>query len=1322
MAINNKDDYGKLTKLLYPSIEASGNVYYGQTKKLTMDEILGKNELNFESHIESFKQGHETYKSYFNWRLGPLHGSIEVVPVDNADGRTQGFQLPSVQSVTRLYKDGTTSMIDIENEPVLFIDGTIFIKYRIALDNIVVEQLTNSGSFPIYETSANCELSDVIVTEWFDPSNVNSFNIYDIENRNFFIEESDGEYYLYIQLMSDEVKSPNVVIDITEPLTFTALQPNSTVEFVWNDADDYEINKYDGYGWVSIPSTDFTVTLTNINDKVSIRYSSNVNTETSNPSIRFTGSIKASGNIASLITNMFGGGGNNMINFSAINFKFAYMFANQTALTDVSELYINISGATTECCSYMFYNCSNIIYPPKLIASVTASSCFEGMFSGCTKLRYAPELPAMSITDHCYYQMFSNCTSLYSTPYLPATSMRQSCYDSMFSGCTGLHYAMAILPAKSLNQYCYSSMFSGCTNLKIAPILPAVSTPLNCYSYMFSGCSSLSYVCCLIGNNLDYPPTIDHWLDNVSDSGKLLITNDAPQHLINSLPQDWQLIRLNPQDVADINNITVSHPKVGFNCKLSNSEEPDKYYYVITSGADSTKNGRGKLNNTTTFNMLETNPILSDAIYDACDLNNGNSNQEIWGYKCFNSPVSFRNGVYGECASLITSNPNCDSLNIRLSGNNDVIESLEPAYSLGAKFICAVHDDSYLNSPLSQYNPCSTIELYHSSVKEDSYNSDTDGNYKACVSQAGIIASNKYSDISNFNRYIDANAASGNDYGNIHTAAVITSASVCPVTNMSTEVVGYSEAYTTSITAGETQILLQQKSDNDDFILESTITVYANEIVPLNNSETSLGNENTYFSDVYANYFHGELPSLKRTNNVLSIDEGAIVMIAMKNEKADSDTTNIFTDKSYKYRSTPITFKAVADASTVKLIGASGAGITHTFMYSLNDSAPTSYTDSTVINLNSGDTVSFICNQYWSNIYNDINFDLGTSGGNYYTHFEVHGDVKVYGNLISVLDSNFLNRLDYDQNAVDSPTSGPYGIFARLFWGGTPGDNYCDGLTDARDLVFPEHGIPARCFEQMFQNCTNLAFAPNPGTRTAYKSHYTMFGGCTSLNNLIVLPAYTAYESCYENMFYGCTALAKAPIILAGALAPSCCESMFYGCESLKIAPSLFAVTLETDCYRNMFDGCTSLQYAKCNFDFDPLSDTSSVINMFRDTNATGTLWLSQSGFNNSAYFLPNDWTAEQISSKSIRINAGSTIAVGDYINQDGTPHNYYYADAPFNRIEQISIVHLTSNNNNIGTITHEFNNLMYDYSYKLLTSCSGESIGTIYALAMRVE
>lgn len=710
MTINVHDDYEKLVKLLYPSIEASGNVYYGQTRKLTTDEILGKNLLNFESHIETFNKGVYGYKSYFNWRLGPLSGSVQVVPIDNnLDGRIEGYQLPTAvdpmirDSVIRLYKDGTSTNLEVADDPAVYIDGTIFVKYRLNVSSKAVEQLTNSGSFPVYENNVEPVFECFVVTDWFDPSNVDGFNIYDIKDRNFFVEYKNGECYLYIQLMSDEVQSPNVKIDLSQPMTFTALQANSQVNFRWNDASSYEINQYNGNGWISIPDNNHTVVLQNKGDKVSIRYSDFFNSTTSTPRFYLTGSVKASGNICSLLSNLYGEA-NSRIDFTAYNLKFSYMFQNQTALTDVSELYVYIQRASSSCCAYMFDGCSNIAYPPKLTIGYTASNCFEAMFNNCTKLKYAPELLSTNLADNCYYMMFAGCTSLNSAPYLPATIMWQSCYGSMFSGCTNLKYAMAILPAKNLNQDCYSYMFSGCANLRTAPILPATSTPRDCYSYMFSGCSELSYVCCLADNlNPSYPPTITNWLNDVADTGKLLVLSNAPQHLVDSLPTGWQLVRLTEGDVSDINNIEVRHPGIGFNCRLSDSEEPNKYFYVATSGADSVNNGRGKLNDRTVLNMLSTNPIFSEAVYDTCDLNTGNANQEIWGYKCFNSPVSFRNGIYGECASITT---------IKDDFTNDI-----EAYSLLNKFYGSkiqsspsTRNDTYVSQGVN-YNPTSKLTM-----------------------------------------------------------------------------------------------------------------------------------------------------------------------------------------------------------------------------------------------------------------------------------------------------------------------------------------------------------------------------------------------------------------------------------------------------------------------------------------------------------------------------------------------------------------------------------------------------------------------------------
>lgn len=52
MPDNINNDYNELAKLIYPSIEASGNVYYGQTRKLAIDELFNINDGGFESNIK----------------------------------------------------------------------------------------------------------------------------------------------------------------------------------------------------------------------------------------------------------------------------------------------------------------------------------------------------------------------------------------------------------------------------------------------------------------------------------------------------------------------------------------------------------------------------------------------------------------------------------------------------------------------------------------------------------------------------------------------------------------------------------------------------------------------------------------------------------------------------------------------------------------------------------------------------------------------------------------------------------------------------------------------------------------------------------------------------------------------------------------------------------------------------------------------------------------------------------------------------------------------------------------------------------------------
>ena len=79
------------------------------------------------------------------------------------------------------------------------------------------------------------------------------------------------------------------------------------------------------------------------------------------------------------------------------------------------------------------------------------------------------------------------------------------------------------------------------------------------------------------------------------------------------------------------------------------SDEKSKYIIAYgSSNADSY--GRGDVTDVSTkYNMLTTNPLLDKS---APEMNSyspdGSYNQDIFGWKCFNGPVSFRNGIYGE--------------------------------------------------------------------------------------------------------------------------------------------------------------------------------------------------------------------------------------------------------------------------------------------------------------------------------------------------------------------------------------------------------------------------------------------------------------------------------------------------------------------------------------------------------------------------------------------------------------------------------------------------------------------------------------------------
>ena len=301
------------------------------------------------------------------------------------------------------------------------------------------------------------------------------------------------------------------------------------------------------------------------------------------PHFSMTGTIKASGNIQSLISK-------DCPDTIPFDYCYAYMFYDCTSLVTTPELPATtladycyafmFEGCTSlvvsselpattlaeYCCSDMFCKCTSLVTVASILpATKLVDSCYQGMFSGCKSLTTAPVLPATQLNSHCYLSMFKNCTSLttapelpamstynqsyaymfqgctslVTAPELPATTVGQHCYEYMFSGCTSLVTAPE-LPATTLAPYCYQQMFYGCTSLVTAPELPATTLAQYCYQQMFYGCASLNYIKAMFTTK---PTTLytANWVSGVASSGTFVKNSAATWDVsgVNGIPEGW---------------------------------------------------------------------------------------------------------------------------------------------------------------------------------------------------------------------------------------------------------------------------------------------------------------------------------------------------------------------------------------------------------------------------------------------------------------------------------------------------------------------------------------------------------------------------------------------------------------------------------------------------------------------------------------------------------------------------------------------------------------------------------------------------------------
>ena len=296
----------------------------------------------------------------------------------------------------------------------------------------------------------------------------------------------------------------------------------------------------------------------------------------------------------------------------------------------------------------------------------------------------------------------------------------------------------------------------------------------------------------------------------------------------------------------------------------------------------------------------------------------------------------------------------------------------------------------------------------------------------------------------------------------------------------------------------------------------------------------------------------------------------------------------------------PLTFEAVALGSVTVYLD-EGA-VLDPIRYRLNDGLWTEATWGEPIAVNAGDKVSFSGD-------NGACYDEEHWAG---FHFESAADCYVYGNLMSLIDSeNFATVTTLTKNYT----------FFHLF----QNSDYSPCVTiknhPTRDIVLPATTLTDNCYDGLFADCHGITRAPE-------------------------LPATDLAEWCYCMMFSG-TSITEAPELPATVLANACYSDMFMNCTSLTAAPVLPAPTLVEGCYSSMFTGCSELNYVKCLA--TDISADYCTIGWLSDVAETGT-FIKAAGM--------NDWT----------------VGPDEYDNVNGIPEGWTVAESESTSVQSIDI------------------------------------------------
>ena len=125
----------------------------------------------------------------------------------------------------------------------------------------------------------------------------------------------------------------------------------------------------------------------------------------------------------------------------------------------------------------------------------------------------------------------------------------------------------------------------------------------------------------------------------------------------------------------------------------------------------------------------------------------------------------------------------------------------------------------------------------------------------------------------------------------------------------------------------------------------------------------------------------------------------------------------------------------------------------------------------------------------------------------------------------------------------------------------------------------------------------------------AKNAFYGLFAGAEKLVNnterLLVLPATTLTESCYQDMFNGCKGIEKAPELPAPKLEKNCYQEMFYDCAKLNHVKCL-ATDIKAE-------NCTKDWLGKAGSEATETKVLESVVDMTKNSDdGVPTSWMAQ--------------------------------------------------------------------------------------------------------------